>query len=57
MLCWWNMKITKSTKIYIRRQKEEIRQSGVGPEEQLKMITKLYKGLGIKKLDKAVKAK
>ena len=57
MLCWWNMKITKSTKTYIRRQKEEIRQSGVGPEEQLKMITKLYKGLGIKKLDKAVKAK
>jgi hypothetical protein len=47
----------KSTKIYIRRQKQEIRQSGAGLEEQLTLIAKLYQGLGIAKPTKKVKTK
>jgi hypothetical protein len=49
------MKVRKSTKIYIRRQKQEIRKSGVGSEEKFTLLAKLYKDLGIvKPIKKAI---
>ena len=51
------MKISKSTKIYIRREKEKIRQMGVGSEEEQKRITKLYEGFGISKPTELAKSK
>jgi len=51
------MKISKSTRTYIRRKKEGIRQTGVGPEEQQKQVDRLYESLGISRPTELLKTK
>jgi len=41
------MKIPKSVKIYIRRQKADIRRAASGEEERYKLVQELYARLGL----------
>jgi hypothetical protein len=50
------VKIPKSVRTYIRREKEKIRRSGAGLEEQKKLTDALYEGLGILKPVEPAKA-
>jgi len=41
------VKIPKSVKIHIRREKAKIRKSGVSPDEEQKIVNELYQKCGI----------
>jgi hypothetical protein len=44
-----SIKVPKSLKTHIRREKEKIRRSGIGLQEQKEKIDTLYQGLGVVK--------
>ncbi|HEX9722207.1 MAG TPA: hypothetical protein VGA53_02990 [Candidatus Paceibacterota bacterium] len=45
------LRIPKSVKIHIRREKARIRKSGVSPDEEQKIVNELYQKCGIARQD------